>query len=60
VVVLSKGSAMEIDTRIMLGDCYEKLKEIGDNSIDLIFTSPPYADLHTTYTKRKLLLIRSL
>jgi site-specific DNA-methyltransferase (adenine-specific) len=35
---------MEIDTRIILGDCYEKLREIGDNSIDLIFTSPPYAD----------------
>ena len=35
---------MEIDTKIVLGDCYEKLKEIGDNSVDLIFTSPPYAD----------------
>lgn len=35
---------MEIETKIILGDCYEKLKEIDDNSIDLIFTSPPYAD----------------
>jgi site-specific DNA-methyltransferase (adenine-specific) len=35
---------MEIDTRIILGDCREKLKEIADNSVDLIFTSPPYAD----------------
>jgi DNA modification methylase len=35
---------MEIETQIILGDCNEKLKEIGDNSIDLIFTSPPYAD----------------
>jgi site-specific DNA-methyltransferase (adenine-specific) len=35
---------MEIDTRIILGDCYEKLKEIDDHTIDLIFTSPPYAD----------------
>ena len=35
---------MEIDTKIILGNCCEKLKEIGDNSIDLIFTSPPYAD----------------
>jgi DNA modification methylase len=35
---------MEIETQIILGDCNEKLKELGDNSIDLIFTSPPYAD----------------
>lgn len=35
---------METKTQIILGDCNEKLKEIGDNSIDLIFTSPPYAD----------------
>jgi site-specific DNA-methyltransferase (adenine-specific) len=35
---------MEINTAIIQGDCYEKLKEIDDNSIDLIFTSPPYAD----------------
>ena len=35
---------MEIDTKIVLGDCYKKLQELEDNSIDLIFTSPPYAD----------------
>lgn len=35
---------MEIKTNIILGDCLEKTKELGDNSIDLIFTSPPYAD----------------
>ena len=35
---------MEIDSTIILGDCAEKLKEIKDNSVDLIFTSPPYAD----------------
>ncbi len=35
---------MEIETKIILGDCLEKLKEIDDNTIDLIFTSPPYAD----------------
>ena len=28
----------------MLGDCREKLKELPDDSVDLIFTSPPYAD----------------
>ena len=27
-----------------MGDCEEELKKIPDNSVDLIFTSPPYAD----------------
>lgn len=35
---------MEISAKIISGDCSEKMKEIGDNSIDLIVTSPPYAD----------------
>jgi DNA modification methylase len=35
---------MEIETKIILGDCCKELKELGDNTIDLIFTSPPYAD----------------
>ncbi len=30
--------------QLILGDCAEKLCEIPDNSVDLIFTSPPYAD----------------
>jgi site-specific DNA-methyltransferase (adenine-specific)/site-specific DNA-methyltransferase (cytosine-N4-specific) len=30
--------------RVVLGDCKEELKSIGENSVDLIFTSPPYAD----------------
>ena len=34
----------EIDTKILLGDCKNVLKTIKDNSIDLVFTSPPYAD----------------
>src|SRR3989338_3352096 len=34
----------EIKTNILLGDCREILKTLDDNSIDLIFTSPPYAD----------------
>ncbi len=33
-----------IEARLVLGDCKERLKELADNSIDLIFTSPPYAD----------------
>lgn len=35
---------MEIRTDIRLGDCKDVLKELPDNSVDLIFTSPPYAD----------------
>ena len=35
---------MEFINRIFLGDCGEILKDFPDNSIDLIFTSPPYAD----------------
>jgi hypothetical protein len=31
-------------TDIKIGDCREVLKEISDNFIDLIVTSPPYAD----------------
>jgi len=33
-----------IDNRILLGDCKDVLKTIDENSIDLIVTSPPYAD----------------
>lgn len=35
---------MEISTDIYLGDSKEKLKLLADNSVDLIVTSPPYAD----------------
>ncbi len=35
---------MEIKTDIFLGDSKEILKSIPDNSVDLIITSPPYAD----------------
>lgn len=35
---------MEIFTDIRLGDCKDILKEYPDNYIDLIITSPPYAD----------------
>lgn len=35
---------MEYLNRILLGDCGEVLRELPDDSIDLIFTSPPYAD----------------
>ncbi|MFU8844755.1 MAG: DNA-methyltransferase [Bacteroidales bacterium] len=35
---------MEIFTDIYLGDSKEKLKVLTENSVDLIVTSPPYAD----------------
>lgn len=35
---------MEIRTDLILGDSKEELKRLLDNSIDLIITSPPYAD----------------
>ena len=30
--------------KIICGDCEEVLKDFPDSSIDLIFTSPPYAN----------------
>ncbi|HXS36953.1 MAG TPA: site-specific DNA-methyltransferase [Flavipsychrobacter sp.] len=41
---LFKEVKMEIKTEAFLGDCKEELKKIPENSIDLIVTSPPYAD----------------
>ena len=35
---------MEIFAKLYLGDCREELKKVEENSVDLIFTSPPYAD----------------
>lgn len=35
---------MEYLNKIIQGDCLEILKYLPENSIDLIFTSPPYAD----------------
>jgi DNA modification methylase len=35
---------MEIRTDLFLGDSKNELKKILDESVDLIITSPPYAD----------------
>lgn len=35
---------MEIKTNLYLGDSKKELKKLPDNSVDLIVTSPPYAD----------------
>jgi len=32
------------DIIIEQGDCFERIKSLDDNSIDLVMTSPPYAD----------------
>lgn len=42
----TKGACRKMDfiNKILYGDCEEVLKEFPDNSIDLIFTSPPCAD----------------
>lgn len=41
---LNQKRQMEIKTSLLLGDCKEMLKSLPDNSVDLIVTSPPYAD----------------
>jgi site-specific DNA-methyltransferase (adenine-specific) len=35
---------LEYLNQVLLGDCLDVLKEVPDNTIDLIVTSPPYAD----------------
>lgn len=35
---------MEVKAEIYPGDCKNELKNIQDNFIDLIITSPPYTD----------------
>lgn len=35
---------MDTRTELILGDCRLELLAIPDNSVDLVFTSPPYAD----------------
>ena len=34
----------EIQAQLLNGNCREILKTLNNNSVDLIFTSPPYAD----------------
>jgi site-specific DNA-methyltransferase (adenine-specific) len=31
--------------KVILGDCFKTIKTIPNESIDLIVTSPPYADI---------------
>jgi len=41
---MTLDSSMEIRTDLYLGDCKMELKKLPENSVDLIITSPPYAD----------------
>lgn len=45
---------MEIRADIYLGDSAEQLKRIPDNSVDLIITSPPYADQRKIHMEESL------
>lgn len=38
---------MDYINKIIAGDCEEVLRDLPENSVDLIFTSPPYADQRT-------------
>ncbi len=43
--MLDKQTAeTKVKTNLILGDCKEELKGLPENSVDLIITSPPYAD----------------
>jgi len=35
---------MDFINKVIVGDCLDVLKDIPDQSINLIITSPPYAD----------------
>lgn len=38
----------QVKTNIILGDSLEEMRKMNANSVDLIFTSPPYADQRTS------------
>ena len=42
--MVAHSPASGLRTEIILGDCFDVIKTFEDNSIDLIITSPPYAD----------------
>ena len=44
-----------VEARLMFGDCRKELKKLEDNSVDLRFTLPPYADSRKI-CKEKVLL----
>lgn len=41
---MPKRKIRAFENRFIVGDCVEVLKDLPSNSVDLVFTSPPYAD----------------
>ena len=41
---MAKCDIKDLENRFITGDCGEVLKDIPSKSVDLILTSPPYAD----------------
>jgi len=46
------GSFFPGNSKVILGDCFEVIKNFPDNSIDLIFTDPPYLKKYLPLYKR--------
>lgn len=49
-ILISVDKSEDIKTNeywLMRGDCVQRIKEVPDNSVDLIVFSPPFADLYT-------------
>lgn len=42
--LFSTKTKAKVKADVILGDCLDVLKNLSDNSVDLIVTSPPYAD----------------
>lgn len=43
----SRGCILQYNMELLLGDCLTLLRERPDASVDLVITSPPYADMKT-------------
>ncbi len=41
---LKDYNPIQVNTDLLLGDCKQQLLQLPENSVDMIFTSPPYAD----------------
>lgn len=41
---LKDYNPIQVSTDLLLGDCKQQLLQLPENSVDMIFTSPPYAD----------------
>ncbi len=39
-----RGTTTKMDQTLLIGDCARRLRELRDETVDLVFTSPPYAE----------------